>query len=268
MGYPTSMAPPLAGRRLLVPPSRLGPNPLIAMLERQGAQVVAFPSLAAETPDLAPLEEAMDALPGCDWLVVAGERSAENLLARLRAREGSLAALPSRIAAIGHGAMVTLRRAGVSVTVTPRDHFASGVADALGDVAGESILLLRSVGASQALPDLLRARGARVFAVAGHGVRPRVTPDEAREAFSRPLDALALANPATVSLLVEALGSLGVTPERCLGGVVVGAVGPATAEAAERLGLPPDLVAAGRLKRLQEALVALLGAPGDQGEHA
>lgn len=253
------MKPPLAGRRILVPPSRLGPNPLIPMLERQGATVVVFPTLMPQHLDPAPLDDALAALGAADWLVVAGEQSALHLLERLAATHRATTALPARIAAIGHGAMSTLRRAGVTPTVTPREHFAAGVAGALGEVRDLSILLLREAGASRALPDLLESRGACVAALAGHALRPGSTLTEAREAFSRPLDALALANPATVRLLVEALLSHELSPTRCLGAVPVLAVGPATAEAAGRLGLPPDLVAEGRLKQLLALITTWLG---------
>lgn len=258
-GYPSDMTPPLTGRRILVPPSRLGPNPLIPMLERQGATVIAFPKLETQATDTAPLDAALEAASSFDWLVVAGERSAAQLLERLRGASRDTAQLPPRIAAIGHGAYSTLRKAGLTPAVTPREHFASGVANALGDVQGLSVLLLREAGASRALPDLLGSRGARVTALAGHAIRPRPTLAEARAAFGHPLDALALANPATVRLLVLALAALGLSPDRCLGATPIVAVGQATAEAASRLGLPADLVAEGRLKRLGELLIAWLG---------
>jgi uroporphyrinogen-III synthase len=258
----TGRAAPLVGWRVLVPPSRLTVNPLMTMLERKGAAVVRFPELEAGTPDPAPLAEAARRIDEFDWVVFAGGEGVEGFFAQLD-REGIPAArLPAQVGAIGHGALSALRKRSVEVTYRPREHFAEGVARGMGSLRGQAVLLVRERHASAALPTVLEREGARVTAVAGHEVRAVADREAARRAWARRLDWIAFANPATVRLFFDALGSLELDPARCLAGVTVSAVGPATAEAAEQRGITPDLVAGGRLKRLLDALT--MRAPGNR----
>ena len=87
-------------------------------------------------------------------------------------------------------------------------------------------------------------------------LEPEIDKAAARAVFERPLDLLALANPTVVRIFAEAITALQLDPERCLAGVTVAAVGPATAATAQSRGLVPDVVAGGRLKALIATLLA------------
>ena len=253
------MSDPLSGVRLLVPPSRLSLNPLQTMVARVGAEVVSFPRLVATRPDPALLDAAARQVGRYDWVVFAGGAGVEHFFERLEEVGGEPGALRGQVAAIGHGALKALRDHGVEVDYRPREHFAEGVVAGLGPLEGRAVLLVREVSASRRLPDQLTAAGAEVTAVAGHEVSVNVDKGAVREAWSRRLDLVAFANPATVRLFARALKKLELDPQRCLAGVTVTVVGPATARAAEAHGLPADLVAGGRLKPLLTALVDLAG---------
>lgn len=260
---------PLAGQRVLCPPSRIDLNPLGTMLARKGAEVVSFPPLASTPVDPALLDRALVSLRQRTLLIIAGRASAEQVLARLE-RLGGLpgASWPTRVAAIGHGAVKALRAAGRDATIRPRNHDAEGVTKALGPLRDVPVLLVREAHATDALPKMLAARGALVTSIVGHRVIPAATPSDLRAAFARRIDLVALANPATVRMLVDALRAVGATPETCLSGGVIAAVGPATARAAAARGIPADLVAGGRLRRLLDALCALASAPAESGPPA
>jgi len=250
----------LHGLRILVPPSRLDRNPLVVMLERSGAEVVVFPELEGVPTDPAPLDEAADRVGEYDWIVFAGGASVNHFFERLDRLGLNADNVRAKIGAIGHAALASLRKQGVKEVYRPREHFAEGVAQSMLPVADRRVLLVREAGASDALPRVLTDQGAQVEAVIGHRVSAKVGDAQVRAAFAQRLDLAAFANPSTVRLLLEAADRLALNLESCLAGVVIAAVGPATADTLRSVGLEPDLVAGGRLKRLLDALLELAGA--------
>ncbi len=251
----------LAGRRLLVPASRLGRNVLAEALEHRGADVAAFPQLRGVAPAAdASRTRALESLAEYGWVLVAGELSARHLLADLE-RAGRPWPGTVRAAAVGTGAGRALRRGGVEPDYEPAVHTARAVAGGLPARTGDRVLLVREEHATGELPAALEKRGLRVSRIVGYRVEVVEDRADLAVAFGATLDAVALANPTAVRVLSRAADVFGVDVATCLGGVPVAAVGPATAREAERRGWPPDLVAGGRLAMLVRELVALLARP-------
>jgi uroporphyrinogen III methyltransferase/synthase len=249
---------PLEGRRLLVARSRVGRDVLGRRLSDLGAEVVGFPELEAGLPDdRGALSRAAATLRDYDWLIVSGELSVRHLL-RCEQLDDALKGGP-RLAAIGRGTIKVLREVGLPVQAQPRVHTPAGVAAVLGQIAGQRLLLVHEQSAPDDLARALRARGARVSDVAGYRLRIRADRTLAHRAFGERSDGLALANPSAVRMLARAATIAALDLQRCLGGVPVVAVGPATAAAATAAGLPPDLVSRGRVADLVADLLALLG---------
>ncbi len=252
----------LAGRRLLVPASRLGRNVLAEVLQRRGADVAVFPRLRGRPPAAdARRAEALRGLADDDWVLLAGEDSVVHLLADLEAA-GRTWPAATRAAAVGTGASRALRRGGVEPAYEPAVHTARAVAGGLPAAAGERVLLVREAHATGELPAALEARGLRVREIPGYRVDVVEDRTDLAAAFGAATDAVALANPTAVRLLFRAGEVFGVDFSACLGGVPVAAVGPATARAAAARGLPPDLTAGGRLAMLVRELAALLAPRG------
>jgi hypothetical protein len=101
-----------------------------------------------------------------------------------------------------------------------RVHVAPDVAEALGDVAGADVLLVRREGASPELPRLLRERGARVEDLAGYAMRVRATDEERARLEAAELDAVAIANPTAAAFLARALAAWGLEAGDVLPGIV------------------------------------------------
>lgn len=246
----------LADRTILVPAARVGQDVLAAILRRQGAVVRTFPELAARPPaDPEPMGRAIDELEGYNWIVFAGELGARSFLDRW----GERGPLPAKTAAIGKGARKELKARDQGPDSAPREHTAGAVADALGDLDGARVLLIRGDRASSALPEELGRRGARATDLVGFEVALEVTAEGARAALAPPLEMLALGNPSAVRFFSAALRELDLDLELCLAGVVVAAVGPVTARVAAERGLEPDLVAQGHLADLMKELKGLWG---------
>jgi len=244
---------PLAGRRLLVPTARLGPNLLARRLRMLGATAVAFPRVVAMPPDdRSPLDRAIRRITAYDRVVAVGRISAETLVRRAR-RDG----LPG-VVAVGAGAATALRRAGVAPVASPALHTPTGIADEVLVAPGASVLILHEQSTPPVLAHELRSRGCRVDDVAAFRIEPVADREELRVAFGSVSDGLTLANPSAVRVLLRLTAVVGLDLARCLAAVPVFAVGPETAREARRFGLEPDVVSAGRLADLTADLASLL----------
>ena len=253
-------AKPLAGKRILIPPARPEVNPLLRMLERKGADVLAFPALRVAPPaDYSSLDKAIENLKDFHWIVFSGSNCAQNFLARLSALGLSKEAMSgSRIAAIGHGAYSSLKKAEIDVDYIPKVHTAQGVIEGLGEISGLNFLLIRVEGASSNLPERLRSLGGQVTEIAGYRMLVEASPEQAEKAFNWRPDVLALANPTAVRFLLKATERLRPDLQTRLRGVTIAAVGPVTAEAARALLRNPDIVSKGHIADLVQTLTELL----------
>jgi uroporphyrinogen III methyltransferase/synthase len=256
-GAVASMEKPLAGRRILVPPARPEANPLLHILERKGAEVLEFPSLMVAPPsDYAPMDEAIQHLGELDWIVFSGSNCVINFFERLN-QLGLRKADPigPKIVAIGHGASAALKQRGIKVDYVPARHVAEDVIAGLEDVYDRRFLLVRVEGASPSLPERLKSVGAHVKEVAGYRMLIEAIAKTAKKVFGQNLDALALANPSSLRFLIKGSGQAGLNLMESLKGVMIAAVGPATAEAARNRGLAPDIISKGHIADLAESLI-------------
>lgn len=252
---------PLTGKRILVPPARPEVNPLLRMLKREGADVVEFPAISVAPPrDYEPMDKAIRQLKIFAWIVFSGSNCVVNFFERLRRlRLSGEAIVDARIGAIGHGAHSALKKEGIGYVYVPKMHTAESVIEGFGDIRGLRFLLVRVEGGSRSLPESLKGLGAEVVEVDGYRMVVHADPDAAEKVFGQHLDILALSNPTSVRFLIKATDELGIDLGASLKGVSIAAVGPATAEAAGRHGLAPDIVSKGHIADLVKTLIDLKG---------
>ena len=222
-------AGPLSGVRvgLVGTPSFTGR--LAALLEGLGARVSLPLTLEVEelAPALAPLWAGK---PG--WLVLTSPNGAEALLHRLAAERRDLRALaPFSLAAIGPATGSVLSGRGLYPDLCPAEYTSAGLAQALLERAGpgERAVLLRSARGTEELPRLLRAGGLAAEELPLYTVKP--VPGPLPE-----LDVLLFGSAGGAEAFARAFG--GFPP-----GVRLGAIGPVTARALERLGGRADFTA-------------------------
>ena len=94
---------PLFGRRVVVTRPRAQAGALADLLEAEGAEVIPFPTIAIAPPsDPVPLERAVAAAGGYDWIVFTSANGVEAFFARFAAARRDVRELASvRLAAIG-----------------------------------------------------------------------------------------------------------------------------------------------------------------------
>src|SRR6059036_313726 len=258
---------PLFGRRIVVTRPRAQAGALADRLEAEGAEVIPFPTIAIAPPsDPAPLERAVAAAGGYDWIVFTSANGVEAFFARFAAARRDVRELASvRLAAIGPETAAQLERRLLRVAVTAEDYRAEGLLAALAgeEMRGRRVLLPRAAGARPVLPEALRARGAQVDEVIVYRALPPAETDvagltAALEAGA--VDAVTFTSSSTVRNFVELLGRRATARLLANGRPAVACIGPVTAATARDLGLRVDVMpAAYTAAALAAALVQHFG---------
>lgn len=236
---------PLFGRRVVVTRARAQAGAFATLLEEEGAEVIALPTIATVPP------ESWDAVDGAlgrlreyTWLVLTSENGVTAFFDRLRMRGGDVRDLAGvAIAAIGPQTRAAIEARGLRVALTPAEYRAEAVADALiaAGVGGRRVLLARAAAARAILPQRLAAAGAVVDEVP---VYRTVVPPEAAAAAAlfggdRRPDLVTFTSSSTVTNFARLFPARDLP--RLLSGVAVGCIGPITAATARDLGLTVDI---------------------------
>ena len=233
---------PLAGKRILITRPAEGAQDFAQKLRDLGAEPLLLPTIALVPPeDWGPVDRALGQLDRYDWVIFTSANGVRFALARLQALGLSVELLQRvRIAAIGPATAQALREHGLSVDFMPSKYVAEAIADGLGDVCGQRILLLRADIARRELRERLQAKGAHVDEIAVYRTQPAtLKPEEVEQLFQQGIDIVTFTSASTVQALLKLLGA----KRDLLDGVIVACIGPITARAAEEAGLQVHIVA-------------------------
>jgi uroporphyrinogen III methyltransferase/synthase len=227
----------LAGLRIVVTRAAAQVGGLAEALELAGASVVVRPliRILPATDDQA-LARAVGAIQTYDWVIFTSANAVGkfvNEVHRAKLRPADLAGV--RVAAVGPATAAALAEVGIRVDVLPREYQADAIAAELSasvDLAGKRVLWPRANAARLELAFALEKEGARVEPIEAY----RTEPDEAagaalrREVAAGGVDLLTFTSPSTIM----AFAGAGME----LVGARVAVIGPVTAAAAKRQGLP------------------------------
>jgi uroporphyrinogen-III synthase len=219
---------------------------LAAALEALGAEVLVAPAIATEPPtSYAALDAAL--AERYDWLALTSVAAVDAVATRL----GTLGATvpgSARVAAVGTATARAARERLGRVDLVPPLHAADGLADAMTGVTpgvrGARVLFPCADRARDALPAVLRARGAQVRQVVAYRTAdapPEALADLARHAAAGTLDAVLVASPSAAGAVARACRACG---GEALARVAAVCIGPTTADACRALALPVAAVAA------------------------
>jgi uroporphyrinogen III methyltransferase/synthase len=237
----------LAGRHIIITRPREQAPELAVQLEALGARVTALPAIAVEPlEDPTAVDAALARLATYDWIVLTSVNGVRALAERLEHSGRAWSARGrARIAVIGPATARALGEYGVVPDVMPDTYVAESIVEALGNVAGQHILLLRADIARQALAVELRLRGADVDEVAAYRTVVRPVAGESLSAAlgAGDVDAITFTSSSTVHGLLQGVVALGRSPEEALRGIALAAIGPVTAATLREYGLEPAIVA-------------------------
>jgi len=244
----------LDGKVVLITRPREEAGELARLLEDRGAHPLVAPAIERLAVPVESFDEALRTLlaGGFAWAVFTSRAAVEAVLVRLGPNDR--VELPARVAAIGEGTASALRRFGVEPDLVPGTFTTAALGRALPRGSG-NVLLARADIAPDGLDEAVAAKGWTPVRLDAYRTRPAHSmPDEARVALREGrVDAVTFTSASTVE------GFMAVADEvlaRTAGGAPKAVcIGPVTADAARRAGLP--VVAVARPHTIEGLVVAL-----------
>jgi uroporphyrinogen-III synthase len=224
----------LRGRTVLVTRPADQASGLVRALRRHGARVVAIPAIRVAPPaSFRALDKALRALQSYDCVVFTSRNAVDRFFARARALPLSVSRRPSY--AIGEKTARELRRRGWRPLVA-RESRGEGVARMIPRPRGLRVLIPRAREAREALPVLLRRRGAVVDVVEAYRTLDdaRGAGELRRLADSGALDAVTFTSVSTVRSVARQLGPA--RWRRLLKSAASASIGPITSRELRRRG--------------------------------
>lgn len=144
----------------------------IKLLEDQGANVIAFPTVEIKPPNsYGALDKAINNIDQYDWIVFTSVNGVKSFFNRLKELGKDIRELHrARIAAIGEVTAKEIENLGIKVDIVPSDFRAEGLIKALNKkkIKGSRILIPRAKVARDILPESLVNAGAMVDIVTAY----------------------------------------------------------------------------------------------------
>lgn len=203
----------LAGLGVVITRPREPAEALARALEREGARVFVFPTLAIEDVAATPeLQAALESLGTATMAIFVSAHAVERGVAAARRHAPWPAGV--RVAAVGEATAEALRNSGFGAVVAPRErHDSEGLLGLpeLQAVRGTDIVIFRGQGGREKLKEGLEARGARVrYAECYRRVRPQEDPAPLLAAWERgEVQAVSALSGETLANFVAAVGTNG-----------------------------------------------------------
>jgi uroporphyrinogen III methyltransferase / synthase len=228
---------PLFGRTIVVTRARASASEFATALRRLGAEVVEFPTIETAPPkSYAVLDRAIKRVASFDWIIFTSAMGVESFIERLKSCGRDIRALgDASIAAIGPATAARLADYALQVAAVPDEYRAEEIVSAIGikRIRGKRFLIPRAEVAREALPGILREKGAKevVVAAAYRTVKPKGAQIERmRELLaSRTIDLVTFTSSSTVTNFCELL-------DVSAKGIRAAAIGPITAATAKERG--------------------------------
>ena len=235
---------PLFGRGIVITRPEAQAEGFGEMLRLAGARVIPFPVIRVAPPETwEKLDEALGRIEDYRWIVFTSANGVAFFFGRLRELGRDIRDLKGiRIAAIGPATAAAVEALGIRVDLVPEEFVSEGVVKAFAgeDLRGSRVLLPRAAEARDVIPEGLAALGARCdIATTYRTVRSDRTASELEPLFADgKVDAITFTSPSTVKHFLGIMG-----PDfRLPPGVRIACIGPVTAAAARKAGLPVDIL--------------------------
>ena len=225
---------PLFGRSIVVTRARASAAEFATAIRRLGAEVVEFPTIETAPPrSYAAIDRAIKRLDTFDWIIFTSATGVESFIERMKTRGRDIRALGNAsIAAIGPATASRVADYALQVAAVPDEYRAEEIVSAIGisRIRGKRFLIPRAEVAREAMPEILRERGAKevVVAPAYRTIKPKgAQVARVRELIAAgKIDLVTFTSSSTVTNFCEMIGGSGK-------GIRAAAIGPITAATAE-----------------------------------
>lgn len=220
---------PLKGRTVVITRAASQSAELRTSLESLGARVLECPTIHIVPPtSWKPVDDAIRKLNTYNWLLFTSANAVEQFMDRMGERRPSIP-----IAVVGSATGKKLVGWGLKPALVPGDFRAEGLLEAFEEnLVGTRILFPRAEVARELLPEELRRRGAVVDIVTVYRTVKALTGNIADILTAEQVDCIVFTSPSTIPDDLHMLPT----------GTALAVIGPVTREAANLLGLKPDIV--------------------------
>src|SRR5437762_872025 len=219
----------LIGKTVLITRAASQSAELRSSLEELGARVIECPTIQIVPPKTwKPVDDAIRRLQTYQWLLFTSANAVEQFMDRMAGRR---AVIP--IAVVGSATAAKLNQWHLKAAIVPKEFRAEGLlAEFPENLVGTRILFPRAEVAREMLPEELRRRGATVDVVTVYRTVKAFAGNIGEILETERVDCIVFTSPSTIP------DDLHILPT----GTAVAVIGPVTHEAAQLLGLKPDIV--------------------------
>ena len=219
----------LAGKTILITRAASQSAELRSRLEDLGARVIECPTIHIVPPkSWKPVDEAIRRLNTYQWLLFTSANAVEQFMDRMGQRRPSIP-----IAVVGSATAAKLQEWGLKPSLVPKEFRAEGLLEAFPqNLVGTRILFPRAEVARELLPEELRIRGATVDIVTVYRTVKAFSGNIGEILETERVDCIIFTSPSTIPDALHTLPA----------GTALAVIGPVTREAAQLLGLKPDIV--------------------------
>jgi uroporphyrinogen III methyltransferase/synthase len=219
----------LSGKTIVITRAASQSGELRAALEDLGARVIECPTIHIVPPQSwKPVDDAIRRLNTYQWLLFTSANAVEQFMGRMGDRRPSIP-----IAVVGSATGKKLGEWGLKPSLVPADFRAEGLLEAFpGNLVGTRILFPRAEVARELLPEELRRRGATVDIVTVYRTVKALAGSIGEILETERVDCIVFTSPSTIPEDLHMLPT----------GTRLAVIGPVTREAAQLLGLKPDIV--------------------------
>ena len=232
---------PLARKRIVVTRPRAQAAGFCRKLAEAGAIPIRFPTIRiTPMPDTRRLDAALQRLRDYAWIIFTSVNGVAYCWDRLAAVASTQLPASLRVAAIGPATAQALRERHIVPDFVPTEFVAERIAEGLGAVTGQALLLPRAEAARKTLAALLADQGARVDEIPAYRTLPEAPSPEAFAALEAGVDVLTFTSSSTVRHYAALVAE---RPPHGAQEALVACIGPITAETARGLGYEVATVA-------------------------
>ena len=231
---------PLFGKTVLVTRAREQASKLSRLLEDAGAFVIETPLIHLEAPDSWDgADHGIAELENYEWVIFTSSNGVDHFMGRLFEKAKDVRSFKnSKIAVVGTSTGKALENYGLRADLVAKEFRAEGLLKSLeGQIqSGQKVLIVRPEEARNVLPDGLAAQGVEVtLAPVYRTIAVQENQEEVqRLAKEGKIDWITLGSASTVKNLLDVLGE---SHKEFLDTVQIAAIGPLTAEEAEKNGM-------------------------------
>ncbi len=234
---------PLFGKGVVITRPERQADDLAHLLEKEGAQVIHFPTIKIIPPrDWSSLDAALKRLDTYNWIIFTSANGVHYFFERLWELDKDIRDLKGiKVCCIGPATAAQIISRGIKVDLVPEEYISEGILQSLDaqNLKGQKILIPRAAQARDVLPAGLGEMGAVVDVVTTYEtVNSGKRKEELLKLFKDDqIDIVTFTSSSTVANFLEIMGKDFTLPSN----VKVACIGPVTEATARKAGLSVDI---------------------------